>query len=433
MKTKATKLLTVILAVITALSFTACENVNQEPKGYAYVTFDVNPSIEIVVNNGKVTGVKAGNDDACVMLYGENFEGKDVQTVSKQLIELAQKMGYLSSTNTGVNLNVTADSEQVLARVTAQAKDGIMQGSSFAVVATYDRASDERKLKELKELNPQLFADLSANKLRLIEAVKAYDPFLTYEQACKMDLQQLTKALESNKDMFDDVAGDELTNKFEELFIKARDEVEASVASLYGTAYKTAFNKVDQLKKFANEIKAKANQQVLSQTDLDTILELLQIQATDVAEGEITAEMIKAYIDKMIDSDNFRQGAESALSSVISQVEQVLVRYGSAYTLSQQEKQALATIDETLSAITLDDVDRIVKEYGDDVERLFNSIIDGLDATAKALINAQVEIIERALVEIKQNVLNQMQLLIQTAKNKYSQLKAELLAHNANL
>ena len=46
-----------------------------------YLVLDINPTVELLVSEGKVVGVKAGNDDAGVLLSGEDLTGLTVEQV----------------------------------------------------------------------------------------------------------------------------------------------------------------------------------------------------------------------------------------------------------------------------------------------------------------------------------------------------------------
>lgn len=72
-------------------SFAACNTSSASDSGsdlhtaaYTYLAIDINPSIELLVRENKVVGVKAGNDDASVLLSGEDFTGMTVEEASEK-------------------------------------------------------------------------------------------------------------------------------------------------------------------------------------------------------------------------------------------------------------------------------------------------------------------------------------------------------------
>lgn len=82
-----------------------------EPSVSAFVTLDINPSVEFTVDEaGVVVSVYGANDDAKILLYEQSAEivGKDVEEAVEYLVNLATQMGYLTDENSDVGTTVTA-------------------------------------------------------------------------------------------------------------------------------------------------------------------------------------------------------------------------------------------------------------------------------------------------------------------------------------
>ena len=63
---------------------------------HAFVTIDINPSVEIMTGeDGLVEEVNALNDDAELLLFETDFEGKDLGEVLDSIIELGAELGYI--------------------------------------------------------------------------------------------------------------------------------------------------------------------------------------------------------------------------------------------------------------------------------------------------------------------------------------------------
>ena len=63
----------------------------------AYITIDINPSIEIITGDtGMVVQVNGLNNDAIRLLIETNFEGKTVDEVIEAILQLALDFGYLN-------------------------------------------------------------------------------------------------------------------------------------------------------------------------------------------------------------------------------------------------------------------------------------------------------------------------------------------------
>ena len=136
-----------------------------------YLVLDINPTVELLVSEGKVVGVKAGNDDAGVLLSGEDLTGLTVEQASEKIVALAEKMGYLNDGNKKVKITVVSDDAGKAQEMENAAKAGAEKGSEKAEVNSAPRSRDERTVKKLQAENPELYKDLTPAKVRLIEAI----------------------------------------------------------------------------------------------------------------------------------------------------------------------------------------------------------------------------------------------------------------------
>ena len=88
-----TSLLTALVVIIALFSSTVLQN----NRAYAYVSVDINPSMELTLNNEKhVINIKPYNDDAKVLLKSLNdWENDEVSHVTERIFLLSEKLGYL--------------------------------------------------------------------------------------------------------------------------------------------------------------------------------------------------------------------------------------------------------------------------------------------------------------------------------------------------
>ena len=107
--------------VIVGVAGFALLNNNKTPqvKPKALVSVDVNPSIELVVDeNNKVISVTGKNDDGIMILYGEVVIGKTLDEALELIISLENEAGFLLSGEVGVNANniqisVNGDTQEI--------------------------------------------------------------------------------------------------------------------------------------------------------------------------------------------------------------------------------------------------------------------------------------------------------------------------------
>ena len=78
---------------------------------YSYLAIDINPSMELVLKDELAVSVKACNDDAAVLLSGEDFTDMTVEEVSESIVVLAEELGYLTEENDAVKITVVSDDE----------------------------------------------------------------------------------------------------------------------------------------------------------------------------------------------------------------------------------------------------------------------------------------------------------------------------------
>ena len=98
---------------ILGFSFCACGGGETATvDGYAYMAVDINPTVEFVLLDGKVTSVNAVNDDAAVLISGVDFTNMTAEEVTQKVVKLAEEMGYLTQDNAGVKISVATDDEE---------------------------------------------------------------------------------------------------------------------------------------------------------------------------------------------------------------------------------------------------------------------------------------------------------------------------------
>ena len=85
---------------------------NDDKSGY--VSLDINPSVELVVDeNGLVAGVRGVNEDGLVLLYNESgIKGETVDNAVKKIVDISIEEGYLTEDNKVVNVTVSAKNDK---------------------------------------------------------------------------------------------------------------------------------------------------------------------------------------------------------------------------------------------------------------------------------------------------------------------------------
>lgn len=236
----------------------------------AYITIDINPSIEIITDDqGLVTQVNGLNEDAQVLLVDTDFTGKTVDETIDAIVKLAAEMGYIGY-DTENAIIVTAQNDSDSDELENEISDHLKRffrrnGYRMAIYLARHQATSEEKAKA-EELG------ITVGKLRLIEMVMKFDETLTYETAKDMPVRELNQILKSARKEMRDLISDELRSEYEQLreslrtaFYAERAELllnvmkesdETVFASVLEGSSATVQNVIDLYTQYVNELKA---------------------------------------------------------------------------------------------------------------------------------------------------------------------------------
>lgn len=483
---------TVVLAIALCMCFVfvGCDgftsllkgNDNATPTASAdtYMVIDINPTVEVVVGDGVVTDVKAGNDDGSILLSGEEFVGLSVFEAAKKVVALAEQMGFLTEGNYQVKITVVSDEQTTAQEILVSAQQGAEQGSDIAEVNSDPRLQDKQTVEELQAENPELYANLTPEKLRLIETIMDYDDTMTYEEGAKMSITDLAKRISQVIRDYADMVCDEIEDKFEEKYENAQNEIERKIAEVYGEEFLakwTAFKKLDTL---VDQIEVIAENQTLSDEDVSVVMAILGIEDQTLLQdrnGLITADSVEHYFDshrfhfnnghhfgnpfdygfgnwgkhewkhggwdcdyedddddldcededddndweendddKWYDGNYTPEDIEDAIESILEKYEE------EAYLLTAEQ---LATISEILGAETTLVTFEDLEDYVDTLERELKMMVLKTPLTEEQL--AKIEEYKLELQQLKKEIKNQMKEEIGNAKDYIADKKNEYM------
>lgn len=377
MKALKNKLVACLLVLCLALSFVACDlstltNTDTESSNdagaYAYIAIDINPSLELIVADGKVESIRACNDDASVLLSDEDLSGLTPEEATEKIVALAEELGYLNEDNTDVKITVSAEEGEDTAELEEKVKDGAKKGSSLAIVNSNPRLADEREVKELKEENPELYKNFNPAKLRLIKSIMEYDPEMTIEIGVEMEMSELIKLLDSYAKEYKGIVGDELKEKFNERKKELRLEKERQIAEIYGEEHLEAWSKHEELKDLYKEFERRAENAELSEEDVATIIAIIGEENSELIkndDGAVTVKSVFEYLDTL---------AKEHLDGIRDQIEAILDTYRERdYSLSDEERarleEAIGEIEADFPA-KLEELDGFIKKRGEELDKI---------------------------------------------------------------
>lgn len=388
---------------ILGFSFCACGGGETATvDGYAYMAVDINPTVEFVLLDGKVTSVNAVNDDAAVLINGVDFTNMTAEEVTQKVVELAEEMGYLTQDNAGVKISVATDDEEAENKLKEWAMKGAKKASEIAKVNDDSRSADERTSRKLKEKDGEKFKDVDAVKVRLIEAVMQFDESMTYELGAEMSIEQLADLLEDYMDEYKDYAGKTLKEEYKKNLREKREETERQIAEIYGAEYLAEWEKYVALEKAYELIEFAAKNVTVSAEDLQALGQLLTQTGEWMAQGEMLLEDVDEYMDKVFDTiEHGLEGAgpafeqakelfEAQMEVIEEQIETLLEKYDADnYVLTADDIAAIQTVYSDFLAdgeMTLEELEDYVEDKEEALETLRESIT--LDDEQKAQLDA---------------------------------------------
>ncbi|MFW2488202.1 hypothetical protein ACN077_06445 [Clostridium chromiireducens] len=212
------------LAVVAVSSLGGGVYAHAKTTPVAYVSLDINPSIELGVNTfNEVVSAEAYNEDGEKVLEGTNLISTDIDVAVSTVVSNAISDGYIkeedtattdaladTTTSAAVEITISTDKDNVAVELEGALKDAVdktlEENDTEATVETDNVALARRD--EARELG------LTPGKLNLIQKLQALDPNIKveeYKDSSVKDIQKKAKELrKENKS--DEVTTEENTN-----------------------------------------------------------------------------------------------------------------------------------------------------------------------------------------------------------------------------
>lgn len=436
MKKRVIALLCCLLLLVTSLTIVGCSKKPEEETSVAtsYVTMDINPSIELVVDqNNKVISVSAANEDGDVMLYGETgIVGVDVSDASNKILDLAVEYGFLTESNSGVSVSVVSDkseNEETISNKISASIETKSAAVSFDISFTTDDSfSIKRQLNEYVEKYPEL----TGGQLKLILKAQACDPSLKFDDAYNMTTEELLAIVETKKSEVEEycnTAYQKAVAAAQESYSKALDIAKATALSTKCLSYVSLSNATTltaELAKYPLYIACDyALQDIIVAMEyvdsyevtpvvVDAIAEKLEL--TDVEknqmkndEGKYTIESIENYLDKLIKnaSADAKVELEAKYADLITIMADAEVEAKANNELIKGEtltmiNSYLSQVSEYLTEINITIPDKITL---DDLKDMQVKFADGAKASKENIYNSlsdkQKEELDEYMLELE--------------------------------
>lgn len=353
--------ISIIMLLVLSFVLCACTQTNSTGATQdSYVSIDINPSIELIVSkDNKVVSIYATNDDARVLLAGEEtFVGVDLDEAVERILDLCVEYEYLTEDNSDVQVSVSSpDGENIATKIEANVTKVVEEtskGFTFDVKVSSE-LTDELQIKyELlkSELDNEVVSSLTINKFKLAESAVSSDPTLDIKVAVTLNDEELIKRINDCRDEAYNYATstyNKMVEKVESVYAQLKKAYErGKFSAYYITNYKNhmvnygllyalygstadAIEAVLELQGTMDEYinnaltEEQINQIVAKFTELEIAAEEVREGIKD-ENGNITLDSIKAYLDTVIASaeDETLKSQIEDIEATITSIEETL-------------------------------------------------------------------------------------------------------------
>lgn len=458
-------LIVAIMTICSTVAFVGCnkdDTPTKEPDK-ALVTLNINPSIEMVVDsNDKVVSIAAKNEDAQIMLCGEEgIINASVETATTKIVELAIEYGYITEENSGISMSVAGETTTLedSIKTTISSAIGNVQSSLNISVSTDIPFSVERKWEEWKQNNPE-YANVTVSKFVLALGACAYDASLDLETAVAMDNGELIEICESGEDRISVYATAAYQAVYDSASVAFNLAKDTANFGIYNAKYiefmsQKASGILDTTSSIANAtwmgakllglttaqyalqgaiyVAEKIGELEISESvasDIATILgvEVEQLQNRD---GKVTVESIDAYCDKLI-----KNASEADKQVVQAKLDQIKAGLNAAEEQANQDmmqssasayanlRNAVETLGEWIEGI---DVNKLTDV--DSYKALLADIIKAKEDTKTEMDNNLTDEEKAKIVEAQENAKGKIDSAQAEFNTKIEQAKDEAIAY----
>lgn len=186
------KLATIITAVVLALGASGAAYSYTAPS--QYVSFDINPSVELVTNMfDKVIEVKPLNEDGVKIITNLDLNNKDIKEAVDLLTQAAIDNGYLKEElQNEILVTVASDKEEDAVKTEEELgqviKDELKEENLETTPVNTENINLQRKA-EAEKLG------ISPGKMNLIQKLEAVKPGINYEEYAKKPVKDIMKEI----------------------------------------------------------------------------------------------------------------------------------------------------------------------------------------------------------------------------------------------
>lgn len=475
MKKLLTTVASLVLCIAIAMTYIGCSDDTTEAKASAFVSIDINPSIELTLDqNDKVLTIRGTNEDGQILLYGESgLVGLKVEDAISKITDLAVELGYLAEDNKVVDTTVTAKNEQdetellnrINAKITAKA-----QGKGIEVRTDGQGAySLLRSLEQLKAEYPnnQAIQNLTLKKFKLVLSASETGE-ITIEAAAELDDKELIKIVSNAHAKMKEYITDEYDRikakeqlAYDKIYGAAMDGVYIGHDLVNGTLY-SLYKTTARVLNGVADILLTTENIAAYQIDENTVIELLtalnlsveDIELIKNSDGEITLKSIYKYIDKLIKNTQDEQKKaeiKTAIENELSKIENIVKEkiQNASVEYSEEIKAVIkdaqnaiekiptipvieelsALLDDVLVALedglTYSEIRELATKFEDKAQSVKKNIEENLSNEQRNQIERRKENLISTIEQAKEKLNQSIDEIALNSRNRLEQLKTQ--------
>lgn len=208
-----------VLLLVLSVAFVGCNTTEQdkynlEKVSNAYITLDINPSIEIITDEaGLVDQVNGLNDDAIRLLVDQDFKGQTVDATLDAILQLAIELGYIDfDLDNAVLITAGAETEDKTAELETQVSDKVKEFIEKRKMNIEVLKASLEATEGIKAIAEQY--SISVGKVKVITYAMAMDSELTLEVAAEMPIRELNKIIKEGRNEVREFYSEEVRNTY---------------------------------------------------------------------------------------------------------------------------------------------------------------------------------------------------------------------------
>lgn len=392
--------LVLAITLTCVFTFVSCGSDEEEKGEMSRVTVDINPSIELIVDEDqKVVSVTALNDDGSIIIAGEAIVGKNVEEAVNLIVNISTETGYLvkgevEATTESVKISVSGDSEYA-----KKLNDKLQESTN--------------KFLENNKINATV-QKVNAMAVDELRTLVLNNSTYTEEEVNAMSEEDLIKALAVSRIETAELVSEEMrklyfeAKEYEISFAKKEEtsKIIQEIGGLYTVVYVGYQEALNIYRGYITEFEElKYNALISPESDYQIALTAVREakakyleQKSLVASIEVGDTKLEVELKNLEDLYKAYEQAEEALVKI---GELATKGFDTALSYLKKAEASFADLDETLSTL---DVEGILQTKAEDIEKAMNEVKNNYFDTFEKAHAEDIEKINQALITKKEEL-----------------------------